>query len=335
VVEEGTGTVVGARVPMPSRKHQRLVVLLTEHPQLFVELVRLCSGLDVPGDLELLPGPETVRFPTTERIDDGAVVVRRRDGGNCEAFVLEVQLEKDEEKRLAWPAYVVGTAARLRCPATLVVVTPSERVARWAAKPIDVGRGRMMLEPLVVGPRLIPTDPSLEEARARPDRFALSVIIHGSRPGSLRLGRMAMTIARELVALGDRRSIVLADLIVDSIGRDVRRTVQAEMEAVTGWGKTLWFSEIGKAVADGWADGRAAGRAEGKVEGKVEGKAEGKVEGKVEAIMKALWMVLRARKLEPTEEQRARIERCRNPRQLERWLQKALLATRMGEIFGR
>jgi hypothetical protein len=145
VVEEGAGAVVAARALMPSRKHQRLVVLLTEHPQLFVELVRLCSGLDVPGDLELLPGPETVRFPTTQRVGDGVVVVRRRESSNCEAFVLEVQLEKDEEKRTAWPAYVVGTAARLRCPTTLVVVTPSERVARWAAKRIDVGRGRMVL----------------------------------------------------------------------------------------------------------------------------------------------------------------------------------------------
>ena len=323
VVEEGAGAVVAARAPMPSRKHQRLVVLLSEHPQLFVELVRLCSGLDVPGDLELLPGPETVRFPTTERIGDGVVVVRRRGGSNGEAFVLEVQLEQDEEKRTSWPAYVVGTAARLRCPTTLVVVTPSERVARWAAKPIDVGRGRMILEPLVVGPRLIPTDSTLEEARARPDRLALSVIIHGSRPGSLRLSRTAMKIARELVALGDRRSIVLADLIVDSIGRDVRRMVQAEMEAETGWGKTLWFSEIGKAVADGWAEGKAAGMAAGKLEGKAEG------------IVNSLWMVLRARKLEPSKEQRARIEACRDHRQLERWLQKALLATRMGEIFGR
>lgn len=259
VAEEGAGAVVAALAPMPLRKHQRLVVLLTEHPQLFVELVRLCSGLDVPGDLELLPGPETVRFP------------------------------------------------------------PSERVARWAAKPIDVGRGRMMLAPLVVGPRLIPNDPSLEEARARPDRFALSMIIHGSRPGSLRLARTAMKVARELVAAGDGRSIVLADLIVDSIGRDVRRTVQAEMEAETGWGRTLWFSEIGKAVADGWADGRARGQAEGKIEG----------------IVNALWMVLRARKLEPTKAQRVRIERCRDHRQLEQWLQKALLATRVGEIFGR
>jgi hypothetical protein len=182
---------------------------------------------------------------------------------------------------------------------------------RWASKPIDIGRGRMVLEPLVVGPRRIPTELSLEAARERPDRLALSVIIHGDQPGSLRLNRTAMTVAQELVALGDRKSIVLADLIVDSIGEDVRRMVQAEMQAETGWGKTLWFSDIGKAVADGWAEGMAQG------------------------IANALWMVLRARQLEPTKEQRVRIETCRDHRQLEQWLQKALLANEIAEILGR
>jgi hypothetical protein len=320
---------------MPSRQHQRLVVLLTEHPLLFIELVRLCSGLQVPDELELLPGPEKVTQPTSDRIADGAVVVRRpradNDGIDREAFVVEVQLHKDEEKRTSWPSYVVGTAERLRCPATLLVVTTSERVARWAAEPIDIGRGRMVLTPLVVGPAQIPADLSPEESRARPDRLALSVILHGHRRGSLRLNRTAMLVARELVARGDRRSIVLADLIVDSVRADVRRMVQAEMQAETGWGKTLWFSEIGKAVADGWADGMRKGRKEGKKEGKAEGKKEGKAEGKKEALS----TVLRTRRLELTREQRARVDACRDHAKLDRWLERALLASDAAEIFAR
>jgi hypothetical protein len=311
---------------MPSRKHRSLVVLLTEHPQLFVELARSCPGIDVSDDLELLPGPETVRFPTTERIADGAIV-RRRGGGNHEAFVLEVQLDRDEEKRLAWPAYVVGTAASLRCPTTLLVVTLSERVARWAAKPIDVGRGLTVVQPLVIGPRQIPTELTLEEARARPDRLALSAIAHGHKRGSLRLNTVAITVARELLASGDRRSIVLADLIIGSVREEVRTMERAEVEAETGWGKTFWFSEIGKAVADSWAKGKSKGLAKGKAEGLAKGKAEG--------LAEALWLVLRARQLEPTKRQRARIEACRNRKQLERWLQKALLANDVAEIIGR
>jgi hypothetical protein len=324
-----------ARVSMPSRRHQRLVVLLTEHPELFVELVRLCSGQNVPGDLELLPGPETVRTDTSERIADGTVVLRHRDDGSREAFVLEVQLRKDEEKRTSWPAYVVGTAGRLRCPTMLLVVTLSQRVAQWAAMPIDLGGGRMVLEPLVVGPLQIPTKLTLEEARARPDRLALSVIAHGHKRGSSCLNRVAMKVAQELVALGNRKSTLLADLIVESVREDVRRMIQEELEAETGWGRTFWFGEIGKAVADGWAEGRRLGQGEGKAKGKTEGIAEGKTKGKAEGIGKALWMVLQARQLTPTEEQRARIEACRDHRQLERWLRRALQAKDVAEIFGR
>lgn len=118
---------------------------------------------------------------------------------------------------------------------------------------------------------------------------------------------------------------MLADLIVDSVRADVRRMVQAEMQAETGWGKTLWLREIGKAVADGWAEGMSKGHADGKAEGHAEGKAEGKAE--------ALSVVLRARRIELTREQSARIEACRDHAQLERWLERALLASDATEIF--
>lgn len=132
-----------------------------------------------------------------------------------------------------------------------------------------------------------------------------------------------MLVARELVARGDRRSIVLADLIVDSVRADVRRMVQAEMQAETGWGKTLWLREIGKAVADGWANGMRKGHADGKAEGHADGKAE------------ALSVVLRARRIELTREQSARIESCRDHAQLERWLERASVASDATEIFAR
>ena len=324
----------GARTSMPSRKHQRLVVLLTEYPRLLVELARSCPGIDMPDVLELLPGPETVRFPTTERTADGAVLVRRNGGGIGEAFVLEVQLEKEAEKHIAWPAYVVGTAARLRCPTTLVVVAGSERVARWASQPIDLGHGRAVIQPLVVGPRQIPSALTLEEARERPDRLALSVIIHGHERGSLGLNRMAVKIARELLARGDHRSKVLADLIVGSGREEVRRMERAE-DTETGWGKTFWFGEIGKAVAKGWAEGRRTGRVKGKAEGLAKGKAEGLAKGKAEGLAAGLRTVLRARRLEPTARQQARIDACRDRRQLQQWLRRALVAEDVEEIFGR
>jgi hypothetical protein len=229
----------------------------------------------------------------------------------------------------------------LGCPTTLLVVTPSDRVARWAAKPIDLGRGRTTIEPLVIGPKQIPTTLTLEEARTRPDWLALTVMMHGHDDGSEDLNRMAMQVAREVVARNDRRSIVLADLIVDSVRKDVREMVQAAMDAETGWGKTLWFSEIGKTVADSWADGRRIGRKKGRAEGLAKGTAAGLAKGTAaglakgtaEGLVKALLMVLESREIGLSRAQRSKISRCRNPERLEQWLRRAMAATSASEIF--
>lgn len=177
----------------------------------------------------------------------------------------------------------------------------------------------------MIGPRQIPTTITFEEARARPDWLALIVMMHGNESGSEDLNRMAMLVAREVVARQDEMSIVLADLIVDSVREDVREMVQAEMDAETGWGKTLWFSEIGKAVADGWADGRRIGMKKGLAAGRTVGRAEG--------IARALLTVLESRGIGLSKRQRSKIKRCQSPETLEEWLRRALTANRAQELF--
>lgn len=313
---------------MPSRKHQALTQLLLEHPALLVELVRRNLGVHLPDDLELVRGPETVRLGYSDRVADGAVVFRGRRGGAQETIVLEVQLRRDPRKRKAWAVYVVGTWAQLDCPTTLVVVTDSPSVARWASEPIDIGRGRMVLRPLVLGPEQIDAEPTLEEARAWPERLALSVIIHGDKRGSLRLARVALTVARELLASRDERRMVLSDLIVSFIDERVRRTVEAEMNISDGH---VWFSKWGKA----YGRMRAKAVAEGEAKGEAKGLMRGLDEGRAEGLAKALWTVLQGRGLEPTKAQGERIERCKSTKQLEKWLSRALVAETVAEALRR
>lgn len=329
----------GARAPMPSRKHQALAQLLLDHPELLVELVRRNHGVQLPDDLELVRGPETVRLGYADRIADGVVVFRRRHRGSQETIVLEVQLRRDPRKRKAWAIYVVGTWAQLDCPTTLVVVTDSPRVARWASEPIDLGHARMVLRPLVIGPEQIDAEPTLEQARARPERLALSVLVHGDKTGSLGLARVALTVANELLASRDERRMVLGDLIVSFVAPRVRRSAEAKMDV----SKYVWFTEQGKAygrmrakaVAEGLAKGEAKGLAKGLAKGQAEGLSRGRTEGQCAGLARGLWTVLRGRGLEPTEAQRARIERCRDARRLETWLARAVVAESMAEVLRR
>jgi hypothetical protein len=61
------------------------------------------------------------------------------DGKPVLGIVVEVQLSVDEHKRFAWPVYVVGLRARMRCPVCLLVVCNEDSVTRWSAKSIELG----------------------------------------------------------------------------------------------------------------------------------------------------------------------------------------------------
>lgn len=190
----------------------------------------------------------------------------------------------------------------------------------------------MVLRPLVIGPEQIDAEPTLEEARAWPERLALSVIIHGHKRGSLRLARVAMTVARELLASGDERRMVLADLIVSFIDERARRSVEAEMSISDGH---VWFSKWGKAYGRMRAKAVAEGEAKGEAKGLMRGLDEGRAEGRAEGLAKALWTVLHGRGLEPTKAQGERIERCKSTKQLEKWLARALVAATVAEVLRR
>jgi len=62
-------------------------------------------------------------------------------------------------------------------------------------------------------------------------------------------------------------------------------------------------------------------------------RAEGKAEGVAEGAAKSILLVLAARGLSLTEEQRLRILDCTNAEQLNSWLQKAVTLTDISELF--
>ncbi|MEM9463709.1 MAG: hypothetical protein AAGF11_56750, partial [Myxococcota bacterium] len=121
---------------MPSAKHQSLVRLVTEGPGVLSAVLALV-GIDVPDELELQPGPDAVRYRgTNDYVADGTIVghgvVGRGARKAREAFIVEAQLNPHASKSFTWPLYVVVVRHRLRCRTTLVVLTDSDSVARWA-----------------------------------------------------------------------------------------------------------------------------------------------------------------------------------------------------------
>ncbi len=74
-------------------------------------------------------------------------------------------------------------------------------------------------------------------------------------------------------------------------------------------------------------------RQEGREEGREAGREEGREEGRAEGISRAIVSVLEGRGMIVSAEVRSRVESCVELDTLERWLQKAIVATSVVEIF--
>lgn len=119
---------------------------------------------------------------------DGAVVLR--DGTeNVMAVMVERQNGHDSNKRRSWPAYLVTLHVRLKCPAVLLVLCPSDAMARWCAVPIRTGHPGFDLVPLTIGPSRMPKIADEQQARLLPELSVLSARAHGNNdPGTLKRG---------------------------------------------------------------------------------------------------------------------------------------------------
>jgi hypothetical protein len=172
-------------------------------------------------------------------------------------IIVEVQLSRDDRTRYVWPAYVGNLRARLECPVCLLVVTLDESVARWAARPVEMGGGNTF-EPLVLGPAQIPQVTDLTRACQLPELAVLSAMAHGrSAPTELavQIGRAA----RHACSLMDpERATLYSDIVYAALSDEARQEV-VKMEAnadepMDDWSQ-VWF-DVGK------KKGRVAGRAD-------------------------------------------------------------------------
>ncbi|MCA9651190.1 MAG: hypothetical protein H6712_13185 [Myxococcales bacterium] len=303
---------------MPSAEHQSLTRLLTEARGAFAAALALV-GIELCGELEIRPGPDAVRDGgPSDLLPDGTLIAHRRDGEAEEAFVVDVQLRRDPSKPDTWVVYVSITRRRLRCPTTLVVVTPYQGVANWAAQPIEIGRGAS-LAAVVIGPRQIPPEVSLERAREVPTLATLAVVAHGRGPHAEHVGRVAIETIRYMLARNDDHTRYHADVVYAFLDDDVRRKLETEMEArIEG---PPYSSYLRRLEAEGWERGQAEGWRRGQAEGQVRG----------QAIM--LVHLIDGRGLRATEPQRARMLSCTDERLLQHWFDRAITASSVDEIL--
>lgn len=248
---------------MPSQLHESHLLLFRNQPALAAELIRDALGGSLPSFREARDASADLSDiqPVEYRAD---MVIELWADGPVHGVIVEVQLSVDERKKFAWPAYVANLRARLKCAVSLLVVTPDERVARWAGQRIEMG-GDQWFMPYVLGPSCIPevTDETL--ARDNPELAVLSAMAHGLRADPARAIEIALAARNASAGLDADRSDLYVDLIINSLSEAARQALM-NMKPRTYEFQSVWAHDWAREqVARGRAEGEAHGEAHGRV----------------------------------------------------------------------
>jgi len=130
---------------MPSFHHEILVELFRENGKLAAELLRACAGIAIDHHRIERGSIDLSQVVPAEYRADNVAVLHSRNGRPITGLIVEVQLQRDRDKLLAWPVYVAALRAQLDCPAVLLVIAPQAVVAMRARRSIPK-RARPIIE---------------------------------------------------------------------------------------------------------------------------------------------------------------------------------------------
>ena len=285
--------------------HEILVDLFKNRPSLAAEILVEVLGVSLPDYTEarIASADLTEIQPAEYRAD--VVVLLLHDGKPVRVVIVEVQLAIDPRKRLSWPAYATVSRAIHGCPAALLIVAPDPVVASWCAEPIETGIPGFVLCPPVLHRTAIPVVTDLGEAARRPELAVLSAMAHGeSEQGAT----IASAVLHALHGLDEDRASFYYDLVYNSLNAATRRALETMMKGYE------YQSDFAKKYF-------------------AQGRTEGRTEGRAEEAARNLLTVLRVRGLAVPDEVRERILAQRDPERLERWLEKAAVATSVAAVL--
>jgi flagellar biosynthesis/type III secretory pathway protein FliH len=178
--------------------------------------------------------------------------------------------------------------------------------ARWCAEPIDLGGGRCVLHPWVLGPDAVPAITDPEAARAAPELAVLSVAAHAEEPGAEHIALAALAAAHDL----DRdRGTLYPDFVYALLGRAACAALEEIMAA-----RYEYQSDFARKYFS---------------EGLEKGMAKGQAQGKADALLK----LLQLKRFTLTEEQRQRVLECGDEAVLDGWMARVLDARALADVF--
>lgn len=293
---------------MPGPMHETEAEMFRRKPSLTaVLLARL--GIVAPPHARVEGGSAdlTEVVPADYRAD-AVTIYRDTSEQAVQVVIVEIQNSTDLDKAYTWPQYLTSAHARWRCPATLLVVCPDPKIARWAARQIDIDRLGPMFVPIVIGPDQLPPDVAASSDNPVPEGVALetavlAVLLHAGGPGS----DLAQRTLLEVLTNRPDELVGTIEMVLAALPSDDMRHLE---DLMTASSLPRYRPAIGHEY---YNKGHAAGQAQGELDG--------------------LRRVLRARGLHPTPDQQARMDSETDLEKIGCWIDRAVVATTITEVL--
>jgi hypothetical protein len=296
---------------MPSLEHNGFVELFREDPSLAPRFLATLFHLTVPPHTSVnVVEADLGQLSPVEFRADLVLELRDAERKTVLAIILEVQREKDANKKFSWVAYVGAARARKRCPTLLLVVATDTDVAAWAMEPIDIGLGRGSLSPLVLGPTTVPAVTDVAIAVQEPALAVLSAVAHGNGPHGVDVVR-ALLLA--LDRLDDEHGMVYFQIVFDALRVPMKQAMEAMYMERQASGNANLPPFIQKMIDSG------------EIKGEIKGKLEGKRDALVRLVKKA--------GITLSDDDRSRVDACTDLATLDRWFDNAVGAKAAADVF--
>ncbi|MEP7121059.1 MAG: hypothetical protein ABJE95_09125 [Byssovorax sp.] len=294
---------------MPTLEHNGFVAMFRDNPRLAPHFLEILFHLELPrySTVRVVESSLDQLIPVEFRADL-VLELLSETGQLVLSIILEAQRDVDPRKLYSWPVYVVVVRAQKECPAIVLVIATDARVATWAAEKIDLGLGLGSVQPLVLGPSIVPEVTTEAEAKQETELAILSAVAHGNGPNGLAVVFAALA---GLGQLDREHAAAYFKIVYNALREPMRRALELKiMEQPTEAEDDTAFSEFLERIADHRAQVR---------------------ELKDKRAM--LLRFLARAGIATGEEDRARIQACTDPATLDRWIENVIGARTVTDVL--
>ncbi len=314
---------------MPSVLHQSALLPFQDDSELAFDLARELFHVPIPEGMRVSDRHAALSFglPAADKLGEAIADLvlcgsHPADPQVKASLIVEAQRLREKEKLIKFLLYLALTAKRFERPAWLLVVALGRRVTTWMRN-LPREYGGLGFQPLVLDRHTMPRITTARAAHRRPAQALLSALIHAPWR-DMEVVEAALMAARRLPS-GIRATYIRG--IFSAVHEHDRPTLE-EILTMDDRDK-LGEVELNSVLYHDMQRAEAKGLKKGKKEGKKEGKREGKREGLIEQVL----LTFELRNLSLDAETAALIRSCKSIKTLERWRDRAKLASDPSAVF--